>query len=89
MTDLLFCGDTERSQTMRHKLPLLIGHHVGEVRFEDLLPVTDDGCETLTRHPYELTPQPAANAAGPRGGCSARRGTAGGCPDRPNPPRRR
>ncbi len=29
---------------------------IGEVRFEDLLLVTDDGSETLTRFPYELTP---------------------------------
>jgi Xaa-Pro aminopeptidase len=29
---------------------------LGEVRFEDLLLVTEDGCETLTRYPYELTP---------------------------------
>ena len=29
---------------------------LGEVRFEDLLLVTDDGSETLTRYPYELTP---------------------------------
>ncbi len=29
---------------------------VGGVRYEDLLLITDDGCETLTRYPYELTP---------------------------------
>jgi Xaa-Pro aminopeptidase len=29
---------------------------IGEVRFEDLLLVTADGSETLTRYPYELTP---------------------------------
>jgi Xaa-Pro aminopeptidase len=29
---------------------------VGEVRFEDLLLVTEQGCETLTRYPYDLTP---------------------------------
>jgi Xaa-Pro aminopeptidase len=29
---------------------------VGDVRLEDLLLVTDDGCETLTRYPYDLAP---------------------------------
>ena len=29
---------------------------VGEVRFEDLLLVTDDGSQTLTQYPYELRP---------------------------------
>ena len=29
---------------------------LGEVRFEDLLLVTDDGSETLTQYPYELRP---------------------------------
>jgi len=29
---------------------------IGEVRFEDLLLVTEDGSETLTRYSYELTP---------------------------------
>ena len=29
---------------------------VGEVRLEDLLLVTDDGSETLTDYPYDLTP---------------------------------
>jgi Xaa-Pro aminopeptidase len=29
---------------------------IGGVRFEDLLLVTADGCETLTDYPYELTP---------------------------------
>jgi Xaa-Pro aminopeptidase len=36
--------------------PGLWRRDVGGVRFEDLLLVTDDGCETLTRYPYELTP---------------------------------
>jgi Xaa-Pro aminopeptidase len=27
---------------------------IGGVRFEDLLLITDGGCETLTRYPYEL-----------------------------------
>jgi Xaa-Pro aminopeptidase len=29
---------------------------LGGTRFEDLLLVTDDSCETLTRYPYDLTP---------------------------------
>jgi Xaa-Pro aminopeptidase len=29
---------------------------IGGVRYEDLLLVTEDGCETLTRYPYELQP---------------------------------
>jgi Xaa-Pro aminopeptidase len=29
---------------------------LGDLRFEDLLLVTESGCETLTRYPYELTP---------------------------------
>jgi Xaa-Pro aminopeptidase len=29
---------------------------VGEVRFEDLLLVTEDGKQTLTDYPYSLTP---------------------------------
>jgi Xaa-Pro aminopeptidase len=36
--------------------PGLWHHELGEVRFEDLLLVTEDGCETLTQYPYELTP---------------------------------
>jgi Xaa-Pro aminopeptidase len=36
--------------------PGLWHHDLGEVRFEDLLLVTEDGCETLTQYPYELTP---------------------------------
>src|SRR6476659_8238609 len=36
--------------------PGLWHREVGEVRFEDLLLVTDEGCETLTSYPYELTP---------------------------------
>ena len=27
---------------------------IGGVRYEDLLLITDDGCETLTRYPYDL-----------------------------------
>jgi Xaa-Pro aminopeptidase len=36
--------------------PGLWDSQFGEVRFEDLLLVTDDGCETLTRYPYGLSP---------------------------------
>ncbi len=36
--------------------PGLWQREVGEVRFEDLLLVTEDGSETLTKFPYELTP---------------------------------
>ena len=36
--------------------PGLWARDVGEVRFEDLLLVTEGGSETLTRYPYELTP---------------------------------
>ena len=36
--------------------PGLWEREVGGVRFEDLLLVTEDGCENLTRHPYDLTP---------------------------------
>jgi Xaa-Pro aminopeptidase len=35
--------------------PGLVHPDIGEVRFEDLLLVTEDGSETLTRYPYELT----------------------------------
>ena len=36
--------------------PGLWQRDVGGVRFEDLLLIADDGCETLTRYPYALTP---------------------------------
>jgi Xaa-Pro aminopeptidase len=36
--------------------PGLWVREVGEVRFEDLLLVTDDGGETLTQYPYDLSP---------------------------------
>jgi Xaa-Pro aminopeptidase len=36
--------------------PGLWRRDVGGVRFEDLLLITPDGCETLTRYPYDLTP---------------------------------
>ena len=29
---------------------------IGGVRYEDLLLVTEDGCETLTDYPYALAP---------------------------------
>ncbi|MGH3608739.1 MAG: M24 family metallopeptidase, partial [Pseudonocardiaceae bacterium] len=37
--------------------PGLWQRDVGGVRFEDLLLVTDDGCEVLTDFPYSLTPE--------------------------------
>jgi Xaa-Pro aminopeptidase len=37
--------------------PGLWDREVGGVRFEDLLLVTETGCETLTDYPYALTPQ--------------------------------
>jgi Xaa-Pro aminopeptidase len=36
--------------------PGLWDRRIGGVRYEDLLLVTDDGCETLTSYPYDLTP---------------------------------
>ncbi len=36
--------------------PGLWEREVGGVRFEDLLLITDDGPETLTDYPYDLTP---------------------------------
>ena len=36
--------------------PGLWQRDLGEVRFEDLLLVTEDGSETLTQYPYELSP---------------------------------
>jgi Xaa-Pro aminopeptidase len=36
--------------------PGLWDRRVGGVRFEDLLLITEDGCETLTLFPYELAP---------------------------------
>jgi Xaa-Pro aminopeptidase len=34
--------------------PGIWSREIGEVRFEDLVLVTDNGCETLTQYPYEL-----------------------------------
>ena len=36
--------------------PGLYRHGWGGVRVEDLVLVTDDGCEVLTRYPYGLDP---------------------------------
>lgn len=36
--------------------PGLWDQEIGEIRFEDLVLVTDSGCETLTRFPYDLRP---------------------------------
>jgi Xaa-Pro aminopeptidase len=36
--------------------PGLWEREVGGVRYEDLLLITDDGCETLTEYPYDLMP---------------------------------
>lgn len=36
--------------------PGLWNSPIGEVSFEDLVLVTEDGCETLTRFPYDLAP---------------------------------
>ena len=37
--------------------PGLWDHRIGGVRLEDLVLVTGDGAETLTRYPYDLTPR--------------------------------
>lgn len=36
--------------------PGLWDRRIGGVRFEDLVLVADDGAQTLTDYPYELTP---------------------------------
>jgi Xaa-Pro aminopeptidase len=36
--------------------PGLYRHGFGGVRLEDLLLVTEDGCETITEFPYDLDP---------------------------------
>jgi len=38
--------------------PGLWDKRAGGVTFEDLVLVTEDGCELLTRFPYDLTPEP-------------------------------
>jgi len=45
--------------------PGLYRHAWGGVRVEDLLLVTEDGCETITDFPYGLDPALAAGAAAP------------------------
>ena len=46
----LVCGDVIALE------PGLYDRETGEVRFEDLVLVTDGGSETLTSYPYDLTP---------------------------------
>ncbi len=56
----MLCGDTETSAALRHEVPIkpgLCDRTVGGVRYEDLLLVTDDGCETLTGFGYWLDPR--------------------------------
>jgi Xaa-Pro aminopeptidase len=43
--------------------PGLYRHGFGGVRLEDLVVVTDDGCDTLTAFPYSLDPAAVAGAA--------------------------
>jgi Xaa-Pro aminopeptidase len=43
--------------------PGLYRHGFGGVRLEDLVVVTDDGCETITRSPYALDPAVTVGAA--------------------------
>jgi Xaa-Pro aminopeptidase len=47
--DTLIAGDVVALE------PGLWTSAIGEVRIEDLVLVTEDGCETLTRFPYEIT----------------------------------
>jgi hypothetical protein len=54
---ILLYGDTIRYPALRHEVPLETAIRAVErcgVRFEDLLLITGDGCETLTRYAYEL-----------------------------------
>jgi Xaa-Pro aminopeptidase len=46
--DALVAGDVVAIE------PGLWDSRIGEVRFEDLLLVTEDGCETMTRFPYDI-----------------------------------
>ena len=50
--DALVAGDVVAIE------PGLWSSAIGEVRFEDLLLVTENGCETLTRYPFDLAPSP-------------------------------
>jgi Xaa-Pro aminopeptidase len=43
--------------------PGLYRHGFGGVRLEDLVLVTEDGCESITDFPYELDPALAVGAA--------------------------
>jgi Xaa-Pro aminopeptidase len=43
--------------------PGLYRHGFGGVRLEDLVVVTDEGCETITRYPYALDPAATVGAA--------------------------
>ncbi len=48
--DTLIAGDVLAIE------PGLWDARTGEVRLEDLVLVTEDGCETLTRFPYDIAP---------------------------------
>jgi Xaa-Pro aminopeptidase len=48
--DTLVAGDVVAIE------PGLWDKDVGEIRFEDLVLVTESGCENLTNFPYDLTP---------------------------------
>jgi Xaa-Pro aminopeptidase len=48
--DVLVAGDVLAIE------PVLRDSRIGEARLEDLVLVTEHGCETLTRFPYDLAP---------------------------------